>query len=920
VKRVRLTLTLLAASACGGASSDDCELSVGAINGGATEEVGAVSNGADVNGDLPGVQVVVRVDVMGLDEGTTVALEVQHPTGAPSTTEATVAEGQANFPAVDLGNIDGSVTLVPSLPGGRQCAISTHAVVVHTIRCAVTTPLEGEVLNRMDDLDDSTPELLETAVRVATNAPDRSTATLSVAGTPLTARASVLGFTALFEQAILPDMEGVLLEAVVLDGDGNQAACSVTVDVDMGFDSCTLTVPSAAAIGTLGLVLNGADDVDGAPGLQADVLVSTDALTGSSVELFANDQPLATAVFDALGQTTFLAQTLPQGPLVLRAVCRDAAGNELRSPPYPVTVDSVPPDAVDDMSCAVFDRRTASLRCTWTAPLEAGTGLAGYDFRYLTGNFDIDATSFPTAVVATPPVAPVPSGAEQNYVLASDADNLIRLGSSYDVAVLALDAAGNASGLSNGTPRLSPSLNEQSLVGEDGDAYFGLSAAAGDFNCDGIGDLAVGAPDIQSGSPLRPNRVYLYFGGPQGLPNYYDSRILSTRPSNFGSGLTALGNFDGDTMGLSGCDDLAVGANSEGKLYVYLGRPAWFDRTDEDIGTGAELIVAGENAGWSGKIAGGDLNGDGRGDLLYGVHAVPARPLRVQILLGFAATPMEPVGAPVTLSATADADVSIDAGDFQSFGGYLSASDINGDGLDDALIGHYEYDLTPNDNVGAAYVVYGSDPPPATIDVSAPSPDFSLIVGGPNNYEFGWAVNGVGDLDGDGAAELAVGDLFFSTPTSNAGIAYVFTGLEVGMNQSVDDAVWTIGNGTGPGAADDYLGRAFIEGGERLDDAQLDVEQDGFADLVVAETGHGGEVGSVLIYFGGAAGPMGDSNTRADIRLAAPLGASGSFGAALVSVGQPDFNGDGFGDFAVTDATFGSCPGPGMCGRLTVYW
>lgn len=917
-------VALLAAFGCGGESSDGCHLAVTEINGAPVEGLAGLSNGADRNADLPGIQVVVRVDAMGLDDGTAIALDVLHAGVSESTQGASVAQGQANFSAVDLGT-DGSVSLVPSLPDGRQCAISTHALVVQTVRCAVTTPLEGDVLNRMDDLDPTTPELLETAVRVATNAPDRSTAALSIAGTPVAEGATVLGFTALFERATLPDMEGVLLDAVVSTEDGGEATCSVTVDVDMGFDSCTLTVPSAQNVGTLGPLLNGADDDDGGTqGLQTDVLVSTDALTGSSVDLLANDQPLATADFDALGQTTFMAQTLPQGSLVLRAVCHDASGNELRSPPYPVTVDSVPPDAVDDMSCSVFDRRTASLRCTWTAPAESGTGLAGYDLRYLTGTADIALASFPSAALATPTVVPVPSGAEQTYLLASDADNPIRLGSSYDVAVVAWDAAGNVSGLSNDTPHLLPSLNEQSLVGEDGISYFGFSAAAGDFNCDGIGDLAVGAPyiDSQPGPPL--NRVYLYFGGPQGLPSYYDTRILSQRPSNFGVGLTTLGNFDGDTMGTAGgCDDLAVDANYESKLYVFLGRPAWFDRTDEDVGTGAELIVAGENAGWSGRIAGGDFNGDGRGDLVYGVHdvtAMPARPTRVQLLLGHAVPLMDPAGVPMTLSAVDDADVSIDAGDFESFGGYLSASDINGDGFDDALIGHYEYDLTPNDNVGAAYVVYGSASPPATLDVTVPSPAFSRIVGGPNNYNVGWAVNGAGDLDGDGANELAVGDLSYSTPAANAGIAYLFTGLDVGVNQSVDDAVWTIGNGMGADSAGDYLGRAFVEGGERLNDTPLDVDQDGYADLVLAETAHGTEVGSVLIYFGGAAGPVGNSNTSADIRLVAPAGASGLFGTALVSVGQPDFNGDGFGDFAVTDATFGACPGPGACGRLTVYW
>jgi FG-GAP repeat protein len=917
----RATLVILALTAGCGGGGGECSLTVLAINGKMANDVSTLSNGDDRATDLPGIQVDVRLEAIGLPDGTPVSLQVERSAGTAPSTEAIVNLGQANFAAVDLGSEDGAATLVPSLPGGQQCAISTRSVVLQTVRCAITAPQDGEVLNRSDDLDPATPGLCETAVRVATNAEDGSATTLTIAGIPAPVSATVDGFTAVFPSAALPDMAGVAVEAQVTTHNGSTATCSVTVDVDLGFDSCAITVPAAEQIGNLGFVLNGRDDLDVTAGLQADVLVTTDAPSGSSADLFANEQMLATTAFDATGGATFAAQTLPEGTLVLRATCRDPAGNELRSPPYLITVDSVPPAAVSDMACLVSDWRTAVIRCTWTAPAEAGSGLGSYDLRYVTGGASINAGNFATATVATPAVPPVPPGAPQSYDLRSDADNLIRLGSTYDIGVVAVDAAGNVGGLSNDTPPLTPSLHEQSLVGEDAQGLFGISAAAGDFNCDGIGDLAVGAPDLAGGSVSSPNRVYLYFGGPQGLPAYYDTRILSTQNSNFGGALTTLGNFDGDTQGpAGGCDDLAVGASYVEKLYVYLGRPAWFDRTDEDPGTGAEIVISGDAAGWSGKIGGGDFDGNGRGDLIYGVFPPPAGPADVAILLGFAATPMVPGGTPLALSATGDANVTILSNDTMSFGGYVSASDINGDGYDDALIGQYDYDVTPGDSVGAAYVVYGSAAPPSTIDVTNPSASFSLITGGPNNFDFGWAVNGVGDLDGDGANELAVGDLDYSIPAADAGFAYVFTGLDGGVDQTVDDAVWTIANGTGTDSLNDLLGRAFVEGGKRLDDPQLDVDQDGYADLVVAETGHGAGVGSVLVYFGGPAGPVGDTNLLSDIRLVAPAGASGGFGAGLVSVGAPDFNNDGFGDFAVTDVTYGACGGVGTCGRLTVYW
>lgn len=915
MNRRRATLWVLLGAACGGEDASDCTLSILTIND--DEHVATLSNGADVSAPLPGIQVDVRLEAIGLADGTPVTLTVEGPGGSAPVTEP-VQKAQASFPAVDLGSADGAVELVPSLPEGQRCAISTRTVVLQTVRCQITAPAAGAVLNGLDDQDAATPAL-QTRLLLATNAPDGSTVTVAVGGFPASGPATVFGLTATFEQATLPDGEDILIEALVTTQDGSQATCSTMVDVNLGFDSCVIAVPAAEQFGSLGLVLNGQDDLDPtAADLQTTVQVSTDAPSGSTADLFANEQLLQTADFDALGQATFASQTLPEGPLVLRATCRDTAGNELRSPPFQVTVDSVPPAPVADLLCAVFDRRTAVLRCQWTAPVEAGTGLASYDLRYLGGGVNIDASNFATAAVATPAVIPVPSGAQQTYDLSSDADNLIRIGSTYDMAVVALDAVGNTSALSNDAPSLTPTFNVQSLDGEDANGYFGASAAAGDFNCDGIGDLAVGAPDTTLGSVARPNRVYLYFGGPQGLPAYYDTRILSSQASNFGGALTTLGNFDGDTLGpAGGCDDLAIAGNFVQKVYVYLGRPAWFDRTDEDVGIGADLFLAGDYAGWSGKLSGGDFNGDGLGDLVFGVADPTFVSMAVHVLLGFAATPMAPGVSPAILSATADADLVIGPVDNATFGGYVSSSDTDGDGFDEVLIGAYGYDVTPGDNVGAAYVVYGTALPPPVIDVSAPSLGFTLITGGPNNFEFGWAVNGVGDLDGDGGNEVAVGDKDYSSPATSAGIAYVFTGLAPGVEQTAGDAVWTVRNSLAASAQNDLLGRALVEGGVRLDDPQVDVDQDGRSDLIVAETEHGAERGSVLIFFGGPAGPAGDTNQLFDIRLPAASDASSSFGTSLVAVGTPDFNQDGFADFAVTDATYA---GTGTLGRLTVFW
>jgi hypothetical protein len=104
-----------------------------------------------------------------------------------------------------------------------------------------------------------------------------------------------------------------------------------------------------------------------------------------------------------------------------------------------------------------------------------------------------------------------------------------------------------------------------------GDA-FGRTLAAGDFNCDGYDDLAVGAPLKADGSVLGAGRVYVFYGSAGGLANppspqfFADSNVGNPAESNaqFGTAL-AVGNFNADVNPNNGkqCIDLAIGVPLE---------------------------------------------------------------------------------------------------------------------------------------------------------------------------------------------------------------------------------------------------------------------------------------------------------------------------------------------------------------------
>ncbi|HEV2105605.1 MAG TPA: integrin alpha [Candidatus Eisenbacteria bacterium] len=273
------------------------------------------------------------------------------------------------------------------------------------------------------------------------------------------------------------------------------------------------------------------------------------------------------------------------------------------------------------------------------------------------------------------------------------------------------------------------------LTGLPGDLLGDALAPAGDVDGDGYADLIVGAPAGTSVAPALPGRVLIVFG----------SAVLGTRAplaisggwpgGQFGAAVAGLGRFDGDAY-----DDIAVGApganNGNGAVCVFRGgappatAPAW------------TLHGRGAGDAFGSAVAGaGHLAGGAFGSLLVGAPFNSDAALWAGKVWWFAG------GAPPdTLPDAVWSGAA--AGDF--FGSAVAGpGDVDGDGLDDALVG------APGANVGAgiddgrAYVFLGHAPPPAAA---------ALAVDGTRDYgELGTSVAGVGDLDGDGLADWAVG-------------------------------------------------------------------------------------------------------------------------------------------------------------------
>src|SRR3990170_2539027 len=363
----------------------------------------------------------------------------------------------------------------------------------------------------------------------------------------------------------------------------------------------------------------------------------------------------------------------------------------------------------------------------------------------------------------------------------------------------------------------------------------GVSVGFVDVDGDGITDKIIGAPSAAKFSDLGIALVYK--GNSTGFDSTY---TILTGDNSFGSSFVNLGDADGDSM-----EDFAIGAiygdgedvsmsgavhiykggsngqtilrklagegpmdrfgismasgdlNGDGKNDIIIGAPfntntpslyqsgAVYVYFAPDFTTQVALHASSKNKGLGWQVASGDINNDGVSDLLIAASGK---------VLGFFGGPsFAPVIDSPDLTITSSAT---------GFGKSMAVmGDVDGDGYKEMVIGAPNAMINNNRDSGSIYVIRGGTGA-RTINVnSTPAPaDLIVRIDGAALFDrFGTSIAAVDAGDGDSLPDIAVGapnaDVATSLDTTliMAGKVYLFKGKDIGATTSLSNA--TVFNG-----------------------------------------------------------------------------------------------------------------------------
>ena len=481
---------------------------------------------------------------------------------------------------------------------------------------------------------------------------------------------------------------------------------------------------------------------------------------------------------------------------------------------------------------------------------------------------------------------------------------------------MAFDAEFNLSDLDGG--------NGFVINGIDPDDGAGYSVSnAGDINNDGIDDVIIGTFAASTNdSAENPNsrnfagQSYVIFGSASGFDSSLELSDLdgsngfaingSSSSDHLGRSVSGAGDVNGD-----GINDLIIGApgaspdltlRNAGQSYVVFGSASSFSSSlnlsDLD-GSNGFAINGSEFLGMTGSsVSGaGDINNDGIDDLIVSGGNLSDD---LYVVFGSASS----FNSSLNLSDLDGSNgfaISSDPGQ-RGVGDVSGIGDINGDGIDDIIVGF------PSDKVnlsefsaGRSYVIFGNeDGFDSSLVLSDIDGDNGFVINGIDRRDIsGFSVSGAGDINGDSINDLIIGAPGASPNNEGfSGQSYVIFGNASGFDNFLELSELNGSNGFAISGVDssDASGDSVSGAG--------DINGDGFDDLIIGASDSGaGDLLSDSVYVVYGSGSFGSSLELSNL--------DGSNGFEILSIGvrdladdvsvsgAGDINGDGIDDLII---------------------
>src|SRR3989339_876062 len=292
--------------------------------------------------------------------------------------------------------------------------------------------------------------------------------------------------------------------------------------------------------------------------------------------------------------------------------------------------------------------------------------------------------------------------------------------------------------------------------------------------------------------------------------------ITGEKTSNAFGSSLSVGDLNND-----GKNDLVVGAGShnscQGRVYIFYNDGAY----PNTAGLADEIITGEAGIGYFGNsLVIGDFNSNGKIDLVIGAYGYNASDDEGRVYIFY----NDGTGVYVDPAATAD---EIITGENLSFFGYsLATGDFDADGDTDLVVGGYKYGIFD----GRVYIFYNNGTG-VYVDTAATADE--IITGEDSADRFGFFLT-VDDLNMDGKDDLIAGAYLYDI-TSNEGRVYVYYNDGYYTATSTLADVIITGEGT-----DSSFGFSF---------STCDLNSDGKTDLVVGAQGYNSSQGRVYIFY-----------------------------------------------------------------------